>query len=110
MSARKTVSPVRSTRASPAVALRQRQALRPAELALALAGAFAVAPIEAQTVASLPYSGVVKTAASSAQLPSGGVAVQGQASFDFSQQSKLLVTTQNGAGTRGTNRGHRFSC
>lgn len=31
--------------------------------------------------------------------PTGGVAIQGQATFDSSQPNKLLVTTQNGAGT-----------
>jgi filamentous hemagglutinin family protein len=31
--------------------------------------------------------------------PIGGVAIQGQATFDSSQPGKLLVTTQNGAGT-----------
>ncbi|MBK6604791.1 MAG: filamentous hemagglutinin N-terminal domain-containing protein [Leptospiraceae bacterium] len=54
---------------------------RPALLSLAIATAFAALPSLAQT------------------LPSGGVAVYGQASFTNPTSNQLVVTTQNGAGT-----------
>jgi len=57
-------------------------------------------------VAVAEIAGACCGAASSAQaqaqtgvLPSGGVAVHGSASFNASQTNKLVVTTQNGAGT-----------
>ena len=55
--------------------------LKPAALALALAGAFAAPAIRSQS------------------LPTGGVAIHGAASIATPAANQLVVTTQNGAGT-----------
>ena len=51
-------------------------------------GSFSLAVALCWSVAPLAYAN-----------PTGGIVIQGQATFDSSQPNKLLVTTQNGAGT-----------
>lgn len=62
-------------------ALPLRPQCQPSLLALSIASAFAVSPLALWAN------------------PIGGVAIHGQATFDSSQPNKLVVTTQNGAGT-----------
>ena len=76
--------------------------LRPRAIALALA--FALQPLWAQTasvgMANLLVRGLAQPAGAGVVLPAGGTAVMGQASFDTSKPNALWVTTHNAAGTR----------